>query len=57
MQILWAFRYNPWRLGEQRICECKFATSPWRAQAADMLYAINAHNTDWLQSCQRTSPL
>ncbi|MDR1179464.1 MAG: hypothetical protein LBK44_03070, partial [Spirochaetales bacterium] len=28
MQILWAFRYNPWRIGKQRICVSKFATNP-----------------------------
>jgi hypothetical protein len=32
MQILRAFRFNPGRMGEQRICECKFATSPLRAR-------------------------
>jgi hypothetical protein len=30
MRFLWAFRFNPGCRGEQRICECKIATSPLR---------------------------
>ncbi|MDR1179448.1 MAG: hypothetical protein LBK44_02990 [Spirochaetales bacterium] len=30
MRFLWAFRSNPGCMGEQRICECKFVTSPSR---------------------------
>jgi hypothetical protein len=30
MQILWAFRCNPLRMGEQQNCDSKFATSPLR---------------------------
>jgi hypothetical protein len=31
MRFLRAFRSYPGCMGEQRICACKFATSPWRA--------------------------
>jgi hypothetical protein len=35
MRFLWAFRYNPGCMGEQRICECKFATSPLRSGGSE----------------------
>ncbi|MDR1179820.1 MAG: hypothetical protein LBK44_04885 [Spirochaetales bacterium] len=34
MQILWAFRYNPGCMGEQKNCVCNLSTSPLRAPAA-----------------------
>ncbi|MDR1179468.1 MAG: hypothetical protein LBK44_03090 [Spirochaetales bacterium] len=40
MRFLWAFRCNPGRMGEQRICDSKFVTSPSRKR--QRLFALRA---------------